>query len=113
MSPVNYDLIQPRDQENLPKVGLQITYPFRGDIDENRHRIFLFGHEPQKRIRVDGNGRVNITDIFGYPIDEFTFGQKDSPIVIEDQITHQKLTLTYEPPDRARDFLSNFNDSYK
>jgi len=113
MSPVKYELIQSRDQQNLSKAGLQITYPVEDVISENRHHIFLFGHEPQKRIKVHGDGRVNITDVFGYPIDEFTFGQKDSPIVIEDQITHQKLTLTYEPPDRARDFLSNFNDSYK
>jgi hypothetical protein len=95
MSPVKYELIQIRDLQNLSKAGLQISYPANGVISENHSLPFLFGQEPQTKIRVFGSGRVRISNIFNEIIDIFEFSQKDSPIVIRDSQTGQVLTLNY------------------
>jgi hypothetical protein len=98
MSPVKYELIQSRDLQNLSKAGLQITYPVEDVISENRYHTFLFGREPQiNKIKVFGNGRVRISDIFNEIIDEFKFDQEDDSIVIRNAQTGQVLTLNYYP----------------
>jgi hypothetical protein len=101
MSPVKYTEFSPSGHKYL-RIGLQIsTTTSTGTIPEGDSKYFILGLGSRKRVvNVVGSGGILIRHLPSQEeISQLHVTEKNSPFIIEDTDTGQKLELLFVPPE--------------